>query len=91
MASAGKPCKPFVSSICLPFVPPEGAYQAPLNGAQPVSTNEEQVMTPMLEERDLKAEQRENKEARARAGHFAELLAPYLATQFGYKRNYVTL
>ncbi|MCK9816777.1 hypothetical protein M1B35_22270 [Pseudomonas sp. MAFF 302046] len=47
--------------------------------------------TPMLEERDQEAEQRENKEARARAEHFAELLAPYLAAQFGYKRNYVTL
>lgn len=84
--------KPFVSPICLPFVPPEGAYQAQLNGVQPVSTNEEQAMnTPMLEERDREAEQRENKEARARAEHFAELLAPYLAAQFGYKRNYVTL
>lgn len=47
--------------------------------------------TPMFEERDLEAEQWKNKEARARTEHFAELLAPYLATQFGYKRNYVTL
>ncbi|MDD1033962.1 hypothetical protein [Pseudomonas sp.] len=84
--------KPFVSPTCLPFVPPEGAYQAQLKGVPAVSTNEEQAMnTPMLEERDREAEQRENKEARARAEHFAELLAPYLAAQFGYKRNYVTL
>ena len=47
--------------------------------------------TPMFEERDLEGEKRENEEARARAEHFAELLAPYLAAQFGYKRNYVNL
>ncbi len=47
--------------------------------------------TPMFEERDLEGEKRENEEARTRAEHFAELLAPYLAAEFGYKRNYVTL
>lgn len=47
--------------------------------------------TPPFEERDLEAEQRKDIEARARAEHFAELLAPYLATQFSYKRNHVTL
>ncbi|MFL1524272.1 hypothetical protein [Pseudomonas sp. O230] len=36
-------------------------------------------------------EELENKEARARAAHLAELLTPYLAAQFGYKRNHVTL
>jgi GNAT superfamily N-acetyltransferase len=45
-------------------------------------------------ERDPETEEQEkleNKQARARAEHFAGLLAPYLAAQFGYKRNYVTL
>lgn len=47
--------------------------------------------TPPFEERDLEAEQRKDIEARARAEFFAELLATYLATQFSYKRNHVTL
>lgn len=45
-------------------------------------------------ERDLEAEQREkleNKKARANAELFAELLTPYLAEHFSYKRNHVTL
>lgn len=45
-------------------------------------------------ERDLETEQREkleNKKARANAELFAELLAPYLAEHFNYKRNHVTL
>lgn len=45
-------------------------------------------------ERDLEAEQREkleDKKARANAELFAELLAPYLAEHFSYKRNHVTL
>lgn len=45
-------------------------------------------------ERDSETEEQEkleNKQARARAEYFAELLAPYLAAQFGYKRNHVTL
>lgn len=45
-------------------------------------------------ERDLEKEKREeleDMEARAKAECFAKLLTSYLAAQFGYKRNHVTL
>jgi hypothetical protein len=48
----------------------------------------------IFEERDLEKEKQDKLDdmvARARAECFAELLTPYLAAQFGYKRNHVTL